>query len=139
MDCSEAFQSKVFGADRSLMSISIFRSAGVGGSCRAWLHEFMVRDARTGLPVRFPCSPGQDRRPCAQIIYCRDVGDFIRLAGPIGRFLAPRGLPLVIVDANGPIPGLIGTYHRDRPKYFKGLLRPRLGDLAYTEYALFGL
>ncbi len=77
--------------------------------------------------------------PCAQMIYCRDVGDFIRLAGPIGRFLAPRGLPLVIVDANGPIPGLIGTYHRDRPKYFKGLLRPRLGDLAYTEYALFGL
>ena len=77
--------------------------------------------------------------PCAQMIYCRDIGEFVRFAGPIGRFLALHGRPFVIVDANGPIPGLVGTYHRDRPKYFKGPLRPRLGDLAYTEYALFGL
>jgi hypothetical protein len=47
---------------------------------------------------------------------------------------------LVIVDANGPIPGLIGLFRRDSmPKYFKGPQPPRLGDLAYTEYALLGV
>jgi len=78
--------------------------------------------------------------PCAQLIYCRDLADFIRFAGPLGRFLAARGQPLVILDANGPIPGLIGFFSRgSMPKYFKGPQRPRLGDLAYTEYALLGV
>lgn len=78
--------------------------------------------------------------PCAQLIYCRDIGDFARFAGPIGRFLARRGKPFVILDANGPIKGLIGVYCRgSMPKYFKGAQRPRLGDLAYTEYAVLGV
>ena len=41
--------------------------------------------------------------PCAQLIYCRDVGDFVRFAGPIGRFLGQRGKFFVVIDANGPI------------------------------------
>jgi hypothetical protein len=78
--------------------------------------------------------------PCAQLIYCRDIGDFARFAGPIGRYLALRGRPLVIVDANGAIPGLVGFFRRgSKPKYFKGPQRPRLGDLAYTEYAILGV
>jgi len=78
--------------------------------------------------------------PTAQLIYCRDIGDLVRFAGPIGRFAARRGLPLIIIDANGPIPGLFGWFARGRmPKYFKGPQRPRLGDLAYTEYAMLGV
>jgi hypothetical protein len=78
--------------------------------------------------------------PCAQLIYCRDVGDFVRFAGPIGRRLARHGRPFVIIDANAPIPGLFGWYSRgNMPKYFKGPLRPRLGDLAYTEHAVLGV
>jgi hypothetical protein len=78
--------------------------------------------------------------PCAQLIYCRDVSDLVRFAGPVGRALAWRGRPLVLIDANGPIPGLLGWFGRGRmPKYFKGPQRPRLGDLAYTEYALLGV
>jgi hypothetical protein len=58
---------------------------------------------------------------------------------PIGRFLPVRGHPLVLIDANGPIPGLVGKYAGAKmPKYFKGPDRPRLGDLAYTETAMFG-
>ena len=54
--------------------------------------------------------------------------------------LARRGRPFVIVDANDPIPGLVGVFRRgSMPKYFKGPQRPRLGDLAYTEYALLGV
>jgi hypothetical protein len=78
--------------------------------------------------------------PCAQLIYCSDVGDFVRFARPVGRILARRGLPFVIVDANAPIPGLLGWYSRgNMPKYFKGPRRPRLGDLAYTEHAVMGV
>jgi hypothetical protein len=78
--------------------------------------------------------------PCAQLIYCRDIADFARFAAPIGRYLAARGRPIVIVDSNGPIPGLVGIFRRgSKPKYFKGPQRPRLGDLAYTEYAILGV
>jgi hypothetical protein len=78
--------------------------------------------------------------PFAQLIYCRRIRDFVRLAGPIGRYLAVRGRPLVIIDSNGPIPGLVGKYVDGKaPKYFKGPDRPHFGDLAYTEAVLFGL
>ena len=78
--------------------------------------------------------------PCAQLIYCRDIADFARFAGPLGRYLARYGRPIVIVDANGPIPGLVGVFRRgSKPKYFKGPQRPRLGDLAYTEFAILGV
>jgi hypothetical protein len=78
--------------------------------------------------------------PCAQLIYCRDVGDFVRFAGPIGRALARHGRPFVVIDANGPIAGLLGWFsHGNMPKYFKGPQRPRLGDLAYTEHAVLGV
>ena len=77
---------------------------------------------------------------CAQLVYCRDIDDFVRFARPIGRFLALRGRPLIIIDANGPIRGLVGHYFAGRmPRYFRGPERPRLGDLAYTEAALFGM
>jgi hypothetical protein len=79
--------------------------------------------------------------PCAQMIYCREIAEFVSFAGPIGRFLALRGRPFVIIDANGPIPGLIGAFSRSwmPPKYFKGPQRPRLGDLSYTEFGLLGV
>lgn len=78
--------------------------------------------------------------PCAQLIYCADVGDFARFAGSIGRVLARRGAPVVVIDANARIPGLVGWFSRgNMPKYFKGPVRPRLGDLAYTEHAVLGV
>jgi hypothetical protein len=78
--------------------------------------------------------------PCAQLIYCREVADFVRFAGPIGRYLARRGKPFVIIDSNGAIPGLVGTFRPgSMAKYFKGPQRPRLGDLAYTEYVVLGI
>jgi hypothetical protein len=77
---------------------------------------------------------------CAQLVYCRDIGDFVRFARPIGLFLARRRLFFVMIDANGPIPGLLGKYFPGKmPRYFRGPHRPRLGDLAYTEVALFGI
>jgi hypothetical protein len=78
--------------------------------------------------------------PGAQLIYCSDLRDFVRWAGPVGRYLAARGRLFVLIDANGPLPGMIGKYLAGKmPKYFKGPDRPRLGDLSYTEAALFGI
>jgi hypothetical protein len=78
--------------------------------------------------------------PCAQLVYCRDVEDCARFAGPLARYLTLRGRPLLLIDANGPIPGLAGKYFdQTMPRSCRGPTRPRLGDLAYTEIAMFGV
>jgi hypothetical protein len=74
--------------------------------------------------------------PGVQLIYCRDVADFVRFAGPIGRYLVRRGRCVVRIDANGPITGLMGIYQRGVDcRYYKGI-KPRLADLAYTHLAM---
>ncbi len=78
--------------------------------------------------------------PYAQLIYCRDIADIARFPGQIGRFLLRHGCAMAAIDANEAVPGLAGAYLDGlMPKYFKGPHRPRLGDLAYTEAALFGM
>jgi len=89
-------------------------------------HPFVFHPRRKGL-LRF-----------AELVYCRHLEDFVNFAGPLGRFLARHGIPLVVVDADGPIAGLVGRYRAGFPKYFRGPDRPRLGDLAYSERVLFG-
>jgi hypothetical protein len=75
--------------------------------------------------------------PGLQLVYCRDIEDFVRFAGPIGRFLALRGRFVVRVDSNGPIRGLAGTFIKGVDcRYYKGSKPPRLGDLAYTQLAM---
>jgi hypothetical protein len=78
--------------------------------------------------------------PALQLGFCREISDYARCASAIGRYLLRRGSPVVILDANGPIAGLAGVYSEARGrKYFKGLHPPRLGDLADTELAIFGM
>jgi hypothetical protein len=77
--------------------------------------------------------------PYEYLAYCRDLKDFVRFAGPLGRFLSLRGITLVVLDSNGPISGLIGIYSDAFPKYFKGPDQPHLGDLAYSERVMFGV
>jgi hypothetical protein len=74
-----------------------------------------------------------------QLVYCRDTASYVALAGPLGRYLLGRAATCVILDADGPVPGLIGVFFRDRtPRYFKGPSQPRQNDLAFTEVVLFG-
>ena len=76
--------------------------------------------------------------PGVQLVYCRDVADFVKFARPIGLYLARRGIFLVRIDSNSPIPGLKGKYFDDlSPRWYKGPVQPRLGDLAYTLFAMF--
>jgi hypothetical protein len=92
-------------------------------------YGFVFRDSRMRFGI-----------PCVRLVYCRDIADFVRFAGPLGRFLARRGQIIVAVDADEPIAGLAGIFRRgSMPKYFKGPQRPRPGDIAYTEYAILGI
>jgi hypothetical protein len=98
----------------------------------------------TGGPFPFILMPLRIRRgwiapPAMQLIYCRDVAEYVRCAGAIGRVLFRRSKFSVILDANGSIPGLTGIYSEARGrKYFKGPHLPRLADLTETELVLYG-
>jgi GNAT superfamily N-acetyltransferase len=98
--------------------------------------SLICRAANRRHPFIFLSLP-ESRAPRAQLIYCRDVEEFIRFAGPLGRFLLRRGFPLVGVDADCPIKGMIGRYSAHR-NYFKGPDKPRIGDLAYSELVILG-
>jgi hypothetical protein len=92
------------------------------------------------------CQPfifGQQRRygflPVAHLVYCRDIDQFIAHAKVIGKFLRRHGYLIVLVDALGPVRGLIGRFMKDRPCYRRGKDdQIRLGDVAYSEQVLFG-
>ena len=77
--------------------------------------------------------------PVAYLAYCRDLNEFVRFAGPLGRFLLAHGFALVVLDCNGPISGLIGLYSGGFPRYFRGPVKPRLGDYSYSERVMFGV
>jgi len=89
------------------------------------------------LPMRI--RRGWIAPPAVQMIYCRDIADYVACAGAIGRTLLAKGKFSVLLDANGPVEGLTGFYTEKRGrKYFKGPHRPSLGDLTDTEIVLYG-
>lgn len=89
--------------------------------------------------VLVPFRSFRDRLPTAQLVYCRSVDELVRFAGPIGRHLARLGLPTVMLDANGPIEGLVGRYSAGRRlKFYRGPSAPRLCDLSATELVYLG-
>lgn len=77
--------------------------------------------------------------PCAQLIYCRHLTDLIQHGLAISSWLTMRGFPLMLIDASGPIEGLIGYYVAGKSrKYFKGPQPIRMIDHSYSEMAIFG-
>ena len=78
--------------------------------------------------------------PALLLGYCRTIGDYVKCAPALGRYLLRRGKPIIIIDADSSVEGLTGVYSEARGrKYFKGPRQPRLGDLADTELAIFGM
>ncbi len=91
--------------------------------------------------VFLPLHARQGRLPLpgVQLVYCASLDALARFARPLGAYLLGRGRPLVVFDAPGPVPGLPGRFWPGHaPKYSRGPHPPRLGDLAYTEFAMFG-
>jgi len=77
--------------------------------------------------------------PCAQLIYCRRLRDFLEHIRAINVHLARAGYPLLILDANGPVQGVLGRYVPGKAaKYFKGA-KPGLDvDHTYSEMVYLG-
>jgi hypothetical protein len=100
--------------------------------------SMVVRAAGIAFPFVFQKHRVMNWLPVYRLIYARDVADVARFAGAIGRCLLRRGGLLVRLDANEPMTGLVGWYSDRRGrKYAKGPHPPDLGDLAFTEAALF--
>ncbi len=102
----------------------------------------IVRSKRNAVPLvlqQLRVRQGRLTLPMMQLIYCRDVSDYVACAGAIGRLLLRRGSVSVVIDASGPIAGLLGIYtDRRGRKYIKGPQQPRLGDLSDSELPLYG-
>ena len=89
------------------------------------------------LPMRI--RRGLFALPAMQLIYCRDIGEYVQCAGAIGRALIRHAKIAVVLDANSPVAGVTGIFSNARGrKYFKGPHRPRLADLTDTELVLYG-
>ncbi len=98
----------------------------------------VVREGAQAYPFVFQKHRVKGVVPVYRLLYCRQIADLQRFAGNLGRFLARRGALLVRFDANGPVSGILGWYTTKRGrKYAKGPHPPQLGDLAFTEAALF--
>lgn len=122
------------GADLSLPEIKLLRAHAKYGCI-----SLICSAADGNHPFVFAVRRKFGLLPFAQLVYSRDLDEFVRFAGVLGRFLARRGIFLAVVDSNGPVAGLVGWYGGPQPKYFKGPHKPRLGDLAYSERAMFGV
>ena len=113
------------------------RHAGYGAIvlvCRAddGLHPFVFQP--------FRIRSGRLWMPGVLAIYARSPDGLVRFAGPLGRYLLRRGLPIIAMDADGPVAGLRGFFTGKRGrKYCKGPRTPRHCDLADTEFAVFGI
>ncbi|MGH6878105.1 MAG: acyl-CoA acyltransferase [Rhizomicrobium sp.] len=75
----------------------------------------------------------------ALLIYCREIDDFQLCAGALGRHLAGRGIFSVMLHANGPLRGVPGLFRHTTPTFYRGTAPPRLGNLAWSECAMFGV
>lgn len=110
-----------------------------GYGCLSLVCRTQAGEAHPFVFGPFRIRRGRVPLPLMQLIYCREVADFVRCSGRIGRFLLCRGRPVVMLDANGPVPGLAGVYTELRGrKYYKGPNPPRLADLSETELVLYG-
>jgi len=71
------------------------------------------------------------------VMFCRGADDLSRCAPALARHFLPRGRLGFLID--GDMETMLSHYVEGRePRYFKGPYRPILGDLAYTEKAIFG-
>jgi hypothetical protein len=75
--------------------------------------------------------------PCSQVIYA-DPHLVLQLAKPVMRALASHGSLLTVFDVDTGIEPAVGRVFRRGIRYFKGAKAPAVGDLAYSEFAVFG-
>jgi hypothetical protein len=85
--------------------------------------SFLCHTTERALPFIFfplPKRRGIIPVPAMLLAYCNSISDYVRCAGTIGRYLLWRGKPLVIIDANGPVAGLVASLRRKAASISRG-------------------
>lgn len=127
---------EVFGAESS--GLSPFEQVLLRDHASFGCLSLVVRHGSEASPFVFQKHWVAGIVPVFRLLYCREVAEFEACCGNLGRFLLRHGGVLVRWDANAPADGIVGWYSEKRGrKYVKGGSPPRLGDLAYSEAALF--
>jgi hypothetical protein len=102
-----------------------------------WMSLTVEKD---GIVSPFVFQPRRLERtgvPVMDVMFCRGADDLNRCAPALARHFLPRGRLGFLID--GDMETMLSHYVEGRePRYFKGPYRPILGDLAYTEKAIFG-
>lgn len=77
------------------------------------------------------------RVPVLEVMFCRSTDELGRCGGALARHFLPRGFLGLLMD--GDTEARLSHYVEGlEPRFYKGPYRPILGDLAYSEKALFG-
>jgi hypothetical protein len=102
-----------------------------------WISLTVEKD---GMVSPFVLKPYRLDKPpveVMEVMFCRGAEDLRRCAPALARYFLPRGSLGFLID--GDMETRLSHYEEGRePRYFKGPYRPVLGDLAYTEKAVFG-
>lgn len=104
-----------------------------------WISLVVEKDGLVSPIVLRPRRLDRPPVPMMDVMYCRSPEDFARCAPALARHLFSRSLGFLI---DGDMPSsnfkIWGHYVEGKERrYYKGPWRPRLGDLAYTEKAIF--
>jgi hypothetical protein len=75
--------------------------------------------------------------PCSQVIHA-DPDLIAELAGLVMRALASRGSAVALWDTDHAAEHAVGRVFERSIRYFKGAVAPLVGDLSYSELAVFG-
>lgn len=102
-----------------------------------WVSVTVEKDGVLSPFVLRPHRLEKPKLPVMDVMFCRGAQDLKRCAPALARYFLPRGRLGFLID--GDMENLLSHYVEGRePRYFKGPYRPVLGDLAYTEKAIFG-
>ena len=110
-----------------------------------WISLVVEKDGVASPIVLRPRRLDRPPVPMMDVMYCRSPEDFARCAPALARHFLSRSLGFLIdgdvPSSNSGVPSnfkIWGHYVEGKERrYYKGPWRPRLGDLAYTEKAIF--
>jgi hypothetical protein len=102
-----------------------------------WISLTVEKDGIVSPFVLKPRHLDKPPMPVMDVMFCRSPDDFRRCAPALAKHFLPKGHLGFLID--GDMEAMLSHYVEGKePRYFKGPYRPVLGDLAYTEKAIFG-
>lgn len=102
-----------------------------------WISLVVDKDGIVSPFVFKPRMLDRPPMPVMDVMFTRSPDDFRRCASALARHFLRSGSLGFLID--GDMEGHLSHYVEGKePRYFKGPYRPVLGDLAYTEKAIFG-